>query len=390
VRSNTRTNLSLAGAILILAVFAWVLTACSADQSQAEKPAGVPHQLSAGPSPLGPHEELPSSPSSIGAGPNGNSMCYVCHPGLKTEELTTVHLEISVTCNECHGPTVHHMHDEMLMTKPDLLFGRAEVNKMCSNPTCHKPGGERIVYGFEDHKDTAAVKAFHKKWLGRTRPNGRAIAIDSVCTDCHGTHNLDEPITQSEQAGEWINAFNGRDLKGWRPSGAASWRVKRDRIVATAGPNGEGGTLWTEAIYQDYLLSVTFRTTRPIHAGIWLRAAGSERGPRVEIFDNQKPTAFTGSVWLPGKGLVLANLREDLVDRESWNTISVKVRGDRVGVWLNGEEVGAIRISGPAKGKIGLHIEKGPVSGGGELCVREVLVQRLGEPVEKASTPSQD
>jgi hypothetical protein len=360
--------LCLAGVILILAVFAWVLAACSADQAQVEK--------------------------TVGEKPVGNTQCYVCHPGLGAEELTTIHLEMGITCDECHGPSVHHMHDEMLMTKPDLLFGRSEVRKMCSNPTCHKPGGERSIYGFEDHKNTAAVKAFHKKWLGRTRPNGRTVAADSVCTDCHGTHNLDKPMeTQSEheQAGEWINAFNGRDLKGWRSSGAASWRVKRDRIIATAGPNGESGTLCTEAIYQDYLLSVTFRTTQSIHAGIWLRATDSERGPRVEIVDSQKSKSFTGSVWLPGKGLVLANLREDFVDREGWNTISVKVRGDRVGVWLNGEEVGAIRISGSAKGKIGLHIERDPVSKAGELSVREVLVQRLGEePVEKASTPSQD
>lgn len=355
MRSNTRTNLCLAGVILILAVFAWVLTACSADQSQAEK--------------------------TVGEKPAGNTQCYVCHPGLGKEELTKIHLEMGVTCDECHGPSVHHMHDEMLMTKPDLLFGRSEVERMCK--TCHH----------DPHEDPAAVEAFHKKWLGRTRPNGRTVAADSVCTDCHGTHNLDKPLeTQSEheQAGEWINAFNGRDLKGWRPSGAASWRVKRDRIIATAGPNGEGGTLWTEAIYQDYLLSVTFRTTQPIHAGIWLRAADSERGPRVEIVDSQKSRSVTGSVSLPEKGLVLTNLREDFVDREGWNTISVKVKGDRIGVWLNGEEVGAIRISGPAKGKIGLHIEREPVSKAGELSVREVLVQRLGEPLEKASAPSQD
>jgi hypothetical protein len=277
------------------------------------------------------------------------------------------------------------MHDEMLMTKPDLLFGRSEVRKMCSNPTCHKAGGERIVYGFEDHQNTEGVEAFHKKWLGRTRPNGRTIAADSVCTDCHGTHNLDRPIdTKSgqDEDGEWVNAFNGRDLKGWKSTGAASWKVKRDRIVATAGPKGEGGTLWNEGIYEDFLLSVTFRTTRPIRAGIWLRAGGSERGPRIEIFDGQKATASTGSVWVPEKGLVLASVREDFVDREGWNTLSVKVQDDRVGVWLNGEEVGAIRIRGPAKGKIGLHIEKGPISGGGELCVREILVQRLGGPEE--------
>jgi len=367
VRSNTRSNLSLVGGILVFVAFACVFAVCFADESEAEKAGGQK--------------------------PDGNAKCYVCHPGLKTEEMTTVHLDMDITCDECHGPSVEHMHDEMLMTEPDLLFGRAEVNKMCSNPTCHKPGGERDVYGLKDHKDPVTAEAFMKKWLGRTRPNGRAITPDSVCTDCHGTHNLDKAVgirSEVEQPAEWVAAFNGRDLTGWRPSDAASWSVKGGRLIAKPGANGEGSTLWTEAVYEDYLLAVTFRATWPIHAGIWLRAADSERGPRIEIFDSHKPAAYTGSVWVPRNGLVLVNLREDLVDRESWNTISVKVKGDRIQVWLNGEEIGAVRTRGPAKGKIGLYIERHPSSKSAELCVREVLVQRLGEPEEKASTPSQN
>jgi hypothetical protein len=128
---------------------------------------------------------------------------------------------------------------------------------------------------------------------------------------------------------------------------------------------------------------VTFRAEWPIHAGIWLRAEGSEKGPRVEIFENKKPASFTGSIWVPGKGLALANLRQDLVDRESWNTISVKVEGKRFQVWLNGEEVGAIRADGPAKGKIGLHIETNPLYKTAKLTVREVLIQKLAGSEEK-------
>jgi hypothetical protein len=81
---------------------------------------------------------------------------------------------------------------------------------------------------------------------------------------------------------------------------------------------------------------------------------------------------------VPGKGLVLVNLREDLIDRQSYNTISVKVEGDRVQVWLNGEEIGAVRTPGPVKGRIGFHLEKHPASAAGQFAVREVLVQRLG------------
>jgi hypothetical protein len=140
-------------------------------------------------------------------------------------------------------------------------------------------------------------------------------------------------------------------------------------------------------VYEDYLLAVTFRADWPIDAGIWLRAADikRQRGPRVEIFDSKKPFAFTGSVSVPGKGLVLANLREDLIDRESWNTLSVKVQANKVQVWLNGEEVGAVRLPGPTKGKIGLHIEGSSTSKPSELHVREVLVQRLSETEETTS-----
>ena len=71
------------------------------------------------------------------------------------------------------------------------LFGRSEVSAMCSNRTCHAPGEGRIEYGLQDHKDPAKVQQFHDEWLGRVRPNGRAITKQPICTDCHGTHRID-------------------------------------------------------------------------------------------------------------------------------------------------------------------------------------------------------
>jgi hypothetical protein len=366
VRLNSRTGMCLIWGSIFIVAFALLLAVCFADEPQPEK--------------------------STVEQSNGNSKCYVCHAGLKTEDITTIHLDMDITCDECHGPSIEHMHDEMLMTKPDLLFGRSEVEKMCSNPSCHKPGGDRNVYSRQDHKDSTAVKAFHEKWLHRVRPNGRFITHKAVCTDCHGTHNIvkeTETDSADAQSPDWIAAFNGRDLTGWKTSGVASWTVKRGRLIGAAGANGKGGTLWTDAVYGDYLLSVTFRAEWPIHAGIWLRTAGSQKGPRLEIFEDHKAKAFTGSVWVPSKGLALTNLSEDLIDRESWNTISVKVQEKRFQVWLNGEEVGAIQAEGPLKGKIGLHIEANPAYKDAALYVREVLIQQLTS-AEKALTPPHD
>ena len=75
--------------------------------------------------------------------------------------------------------------------------------------------------------------------------------------------------------------------------------------------------------------------------------------------------------------MALVNLREDIEYRESWNTISIKVQGDRNQVWLNGEEIGVIRAAGPAKGRIGLYIAKRPDSASSELSVREMLIRPL-------------
>jgi len=318
----------------------------------------------------------------------GNSKCYVCHLSLQTEEITTSHLQMDITCDGCHGPSVEHMHDEMLMTEPDLLFGRQEVDKMCSDPTCHAPGGDRRVYGFQDHKDPEAVEEFFKKWLGRTRPNGRTVTHNSVCTDCHGTHNLDVAETgesEDEAAADWIALFNGRDLTGWQQSKPSCWKVESGRIVAMAAPNAEHGDLLTGPMYGDYLLAVTFKGTWPVSAGIWLRSTDTGPGPRIEIGAHAAPAAYTGSIFLPGKGLVLANVRKDLVDRGGWNTISARVEGDRVQVWLNAEEVGVVRMNCPAEGRVGLHIGPGPAGEMGKLQVREIVLQPLGEPEEDTS-----
>ena len=298
--------------------------------------------------------------------PADNGPCYVCHADLQTEKITAVHASKGHGCTKCHGASADHMQDEMQMTTPDLLFGRSEVAAMCRE--CHEhPHGEK----------REKVEAFLQEWRGRARPNGRAVSENSICTDCHGTHNIrkDSDSKTQQKSAEWISAFNGKDLAGWRATGKAKWEVKLGRIVGTGGPTD--GDLWTETEYENYLMAVTFRTDWPIRAGIWLRGRDGQHGPRVEIFRSRKPPALTGSVALPGKGLALVNLRGKLFDPEGWNTLSVEVRGNRVAVWLNGEEVGAVRCELPAKGRVGLHVGGGDDLKGAQLTVREVLIQRL-------------
>ena len=109
--------------------------------------------------------------------PNNNGLCLVCHLDFGEDPITNDHLLRGITCAHCHGKSVAHMHDETLMTSPDVLYGRTEVESMCGH--CHR-----------SHKDKRAVENFRAKWLGKKRENGRNITAESTCTDCHGLHTI--------------------------------------------------------------------------------------------------------------------------------------------------------------------------------------------------------
>jgi hypothetical protein len=109
--------------------------------------------------------------------PNNNGLCQVCHLDFENDPITTDHLIKGITCAHCHGRSIAHMHDETMMTSPDILYGRTEVEAMCEY--CHR-----------SHKDPKVVEIFRRKWLGRKRENGRSITADSTCTDCHGLHTI--------------------------------------------------------------------------------------------------------------------------------------------------------------------------------------------------------
>lgn len=107
-----------------------------------------------------------------------NSTCMVCHMDFQFEDLSQTHEVAGVPCARCHGFSAAHQMDEMSATTPDFLFGRKEIPGLCS--ACHEDG----------HANPDAVDAFREQWRGKQRPNGRSVAADSVCTDCHGNHAI--------------------------------------------------------------------------------------------------------------------------------------------------------------------------------------------------------
>jgi hypothetical protein len=106
-----------------------------------------------------------------------NSACLDCHLDFADEPIVATHLEEGFGCTACHGESVAHGEDEANVTKPDVLFGRSQVDSFCT--LCH-----------DAHTGDNRYNEFMEEWGGRRRPTGVMLLDDATCMDCHGNHVL--------------------------------------------------------------------------------------------------------------------------------------------------------------------------------------------------------
>ncbi len=136
--------------------------------------------------------------------------------------------------------------------------------------------------------------------------------------------------------------FNGQDLTGW--TGAVdNYEVRDGAIVCRPG---RGGTLYTEAIYEDFVSRMEFRLPSAGNNGLAIRYPGSGNPAysgmcEVQILDsedpryaNLDPRQYHGSVY----GMVAAH-RGYLREVGEWNFQEVTVQGSKIRVELNGNVI---------------------------------------------------
>ena len=96
--------------------------------------------------------------------PNPLAGCSLCHVDVEDEYVDTTHFEESVGCKTCHGPSKGHLADENNEVKPDEMFARKDVDRLCAE--CHE---------CDRPEPTKTARGKDKKLL--------------VCIDCHGHHD---------------------------------------------------------------------------------------------------------------------------------------------------------------------------------------------------------
>lgn len=143
------------------------------------------------------------------------------------------------------------------------------------------------------------------------------------------------PSAQLEADG-WARLFNGQDLTGWIAK-PGSWRVE-DGILARAG----GGYIWTEQVYDDFVLEAEFKLAPRANSGIFFRTADIndcvQTGLEMQVFDSydkaEPDKHDCGAIYD-----CLAPARNAVKRAGEWNRVVLTCRGSRIEVVLNGEPI---------------------------------------------------
>jgi hypothetical protein len=159
--------------------------------------------------------------------------------------------------------------------------------------------------------------------------------------------------------------FNGKDLTGWDVYGTELWYVKDGELVCESGPDKEYGYLGTRKYYDDFDLTLDFKQEADGNSGVFIRSyikTGVEiSGWQVEV---APPGNDTGGIYESyGRGWIfqIPDEKENILKKEDWNTMRIKVVGDNITTWLNGQIMTELKDEkiGQGKGRILLQIHSG-------------------------------
>ena len=152
-------------------------------------------------------------------------------------------------------------------------------------------------------------------------------------------------------------------------------------LVCESGPDKQYGYLATREYYDDFDLTVEFKQEKDGNSGVFIRSFVEEKDVKVNGWQVEvAPKGFdTGGIYESyGRGwlIQIPDEKENILKQGEWNTMRIRVQGDNVQTWLNGEEMVNIRDEkiGAGQGRIALQIHDG---GGIKVLWRNLHLQTL-------------
>ncbi|MBB3207381.1 hypothetical protein FHS27_003202 [Rhodopirellula rubra] len=175
-------------------------------------------------------------------------------------------------------------------------------------------------------------------------------------------------VTSAQDAGGFIDLFNGKDLSGWtQRNGTATYRVEGDSIVGKTNEGSPNSFLCTDTLYGDFELSFDVKVDTALNSGVQIRSQsegskpdGRVNGPQVEIsLDKMAGYVYGESAggWMTPDS---DRTPHDTFQDGEWNSYRVVAFGNRIETWINGTQISDLiheeRYKSHPKGFIGLQV----------------------------------
>ena len=173
--------------------------------------------------------------------------------------------------------------------------------------------------------------------------------------------------------------FNKKDLTGWKIHGTEKWYVDKGQLVCESGPDKQYGYLSTDKKYKNFILTLKFKQEADGNSGVFFRSGieGTKiSGWQVEVAPMDH---HTGGIYESyGRGWLIQPKAADekKLKPGRWNSLKIKVVGDEVTTWLNGDQMVYLKDEkiGKGDGFIALQIHDG---GGIKVRWKDIKIEEL-------------
>ena len=180
----------------------------------------------------------------------------------------------------------------------------------------------------------------------------RFLTSAGICllavTLSHATGAQERRPPAASGGGQWVTLFNGKDLSGWvygqRGNGTENktgkgYQVENGVLFTT---KEDGGNLFTEKEYADFVLQFEFKLSPNANNGIGIRAPlqgdAAYTGIEIQVLDDSgseyqklQPAQYHGSIYH-----MFAAKRGSQKPVGEWNSEEITVKGRQITVKLNG------------------------------------------------------
>lgn len=202
-----------------------------------------------------------------------------------------------------------------------------------------------------------------------------------ICLQDHGYPAWFRDIKIKELPSKPVekDLFNGKDLSGWINYGTELWYVQDGELVCESGPDKQYGYFATEDYYDDFDLSLEFKQEANGNSGVFIRSTvkgTTVHGWQVEVAPKGQDTGGVYESYGRGWLYQIPDEKEEILKEGEWNTMRIRLEGDRLQSWLNGTLMTDITDAkiGKGHGRIALQIHDG---GGIKVRWRNIHVKTL-------------